>query len=154
MTGASDKEQKSKMASMVAFCKKGADIPGNASALQSRGQERNDYLVKYIVHSMRKHKVTSTTSYKHTQDDSQVVDHHQWSQFELERKVGKAKSDLWIKSGKLSWVPDRVTGAEAEDLQDKNNKLQIYCIKSLIKYSLFKIPVILVTYLIICLLFF
>ena len=109
--------------------------------------------MKYMVHSMRKHKVTSTTSYKHTHDDSQVVDHHQWSQFELERKVGKAKRDLWIKSGKLSWVPDRVTGSEAGDLQDKNNKLQISCMKSLIKYSLFKSPVILVTYLMICLLF-
>jgi len=112
--GVDDKGMKSKMASMVAFVKK-TDSPSNAAILASRGQERMEYLLKYLVHAMRKHKTSSTVSNSHTVDDKSHVDHHQWSQYEMEKAVGKAKSDLWIASGKLTWVPDRVTGSEKED---------------------------------------
>ena len=120
---------------MVLFCKK-TDSPINAKAILRRGLERNDYLVQCVVHTMRKHKGITTPTYSHEQKHNEIIDHYQWSKFEMEKELGKSKSDLWIQSGKLEWVPDRVTGSQEEDLQTR--KIYIYIIYNII-YILFLI---------------
>ena len=120
LAAADAKQKKSKMAAMVAFAKANTAAPdGNDSVLASRGEDRQDYLLKYVAYMGRKKGTISKviTANSHENARSSVTQFHRWSRHEMEREVGMKKASLWIESGKLGDpIPDRITGSTDPDV--------------------------------------
>lgn len=55
------------------------------------------------------------------QEDSDNVDFYFWSEIEMQKHVGEAKAKAWIDSGKLEWVPDKIT--QNEELHMREYKI-------------------------------
>ena len=111
--------KRSKMACMTAWLKRNADGAGNDAALGSRGQTREDYLLKYLVSVNRKQNATSSTIAEQSSSSSKTnnMDFYYWNKFVMDRELGAKVGEVWRKSGKLRWEPCPVTGDESEDLK-------------------------------------
>ena len=114
LNGACNAAKRSKMASMVAFVK---TLGGDDAILNSRGDERQEYLAKYVA-MMEKRKATKSTiasTVSHDQRTAEVVQFHRWSRHQMEQEVGAKKAEGWISCGKLKMEPDRITGSTDPD---------------------------------------
>ena len=86
-------KKKSHMASMTAWLKKNKDeCEANATALQSRGEDRQSYLVKCLCYQKRKgeSKMINVKGQSHTQA---ATKEYEWLDvFQLRSKFGKTKN--------------------------------------------------------------
>ena len=100
------------MASMVSFVKN-QKIQNPDEVLSSRGQERQEYMIKYVAYMAKKKCNTQTlsTSSSHDMKTGAFVEYHRWSKHQMEQAVGTEKARGWIASGRLSAKPDRITGS-------------------------------------------
>ena len=112
-----DRRKKSAMAAMTAFVKRN-DTANNADIAKSRGQERQDYLLRYMALQQRKAKGITTNEQVSTHEETENLDYVFWCKFEMTKNVGEAKAEAWIQSGKLTWHPDRVTGSEDPEVRE------------------------------------
>ena len=108
LLASNDKQKKSKMQSMVHYLKAN---PDDAAAI-SRGDARQQYLVKFLVHQMRTKGTTKTASNERvlSSSDSSMSDLHWLAAEKMDDAVGKKKGEAWRKSGKLRSRPDPVDG--------------------------------------------
>lgn len=114
LAGSDQKKQRSMQNSMAAFLKTNP-TPDNNDISTMRGSARAEYLVKYLVFQNRKKTGTTNASESREHEEATLVDHHMWSKFQLIKAIGKKKAVGWLKSGKLTPYPDRITGSMDEN---------------------------------------
>ena len=92
---------------------------GNANASNSRGQQRQDYLIAYMVAMSRKQNATTTTEATRASSSSTQnnVEFHFWNKFVMDRELGEKVGEAWRSSGKLRFLPCPVTKLDTEDLR-------------------------------------
>ena len=117
LNSSDEKRKRSGMAAMTQFLKRNpCDSTDMISA--SRGNERLDYLARYLAYQQRKSKGTTTSASIAFQDDIAHADYMFWSEYEIKKQVGEEKAHAWISSGKLTYKPDRVTGLDTPALRE------------------------------------
>eukprot|EP00428_Durinskia_dybowskii_P007738 CAMPEP_0170304954 /NCGR_PEP_ID=MMETSP0116_2-20130129/52833_1 /TAXON_ID=400756 /ORGANISM="Durinskia baltica, Strain CSIRO CS-38" /LENGTH=305 /DNA_ID=CAMNT_0010556969 /DNA_START=6 /DNA_END=924 /DNA_ORIENTATION=- len=107
------KAKKSKMASMVHWLKSNPD----EAIEKSRGEARQAYLMKFLVHQMRQKATTKTTTSKTTTSTTNQTsrDVFWWSAEKMNQELGTKKGESWRQSGKLRTRPDPVTNSSDPD---------------------------------------
>jgi hypothetical protein len=117
---ADNKNMKAKMQSMTTWLKKIENSEGNASALQSRGEERKQYLEAWLVHQMRCKTGEKTTEVATEVNDSKdtVDENHWWSSEKMDAELGPLKAQSWRDSGKLPHRPDPISGADLDPFRE------------------------------------
>ena len=97
------------MASMVHWLK---DNPDEAIKT-SRGEQRNNYLIAFLVHQLRSKGGTKMSSNERviSNSSSSRDELHWWSQEKMDVEVGTMKGTTWRASGKLASRPDSITGS-------------------------------------------
>ena len=107
---------KSKMASMVNFRRANPDD----TVEQSRGEERKEFLAKYLVHQFRMKNATKTETNKMTTSSNQekMMELHWWSAEKMDQEMGPKKAKHWRDSKRLRWRPDSVTGSTLDDFKE------------------------------------
>ena len=108
------KETTSRMASMVYFMKQVSDETGQAS----RGDLRQEYLVKFVAHQMKTKKKTGT------QENSSTVENlkqkgkkwFRWSKEKMQKELGPKKCEAWIDCNLLPTRACPLTKATSEFL--------------------------------------
>ena len=114
------KGKRAKMGSMVGFCKRHPELDDSSAALASRGESRQDYLLKYMVYVARQNETTTTTTEEAVHADAEFEDFEWLCEEQIKDRYGAAKCALWVDSKKLEVRPDRVTGStKPEHLEHK-----------------------------------
>ena len=115
LAAADSKAGKSKMNSMTAWLNKHKDVAGHSEALEARGEERQEYLVKYLVWMKRRGQATTVSSKEAKHEEAKKLQHRWMSEFEITKEKGEAKCKLWVESKKLTWRPDPVTQCDKKE---------------------------------------
>ena len=112
------KGHKSKDNAMRQFCIGNADSAGdNSGILKSSGDQRAEYVCKYLAFQTAKKSGRLTTVRQNVNEDMSHSDVLEWNKFKCLKEVGQITFDAWIASDKLKYVPDAVTGLDTEDLR-------------------------------------
>ena len=76
----------------------------------SRGSERANLAVLYLVHQSRQ-KQSKSVSESYAKDEDVEEDFiHEWAEYEMDKVLGPDKGAAWRASGKVESIPDRLTG--------------------------------------------
>jgi hypothetical protein len=84
----------------------------------SRGDQRQQYLIAYLVHQMRNKGAQKVVQNERVlaQNTVKNTDTYWWSKEQMDLQVGPKKSQTWRESGKLKSRPDSVTGSTEEHM--------------------------------------
>ena len=111
---ANPKESKSKMAAMVQYVKNsGAPEEAKDKILNSRGDERQAYLRKYVAYTVAKGSGRLTSTASHSTEKADRVSVFYWNFFQMKKKVGEPTAAAWSKT--LDWQKDPITNLDGED---------------------------------------
>eukprot|EP00959_Pyramimonas_sp_CCMP1952_P012674 268080-Pyramimonas_sp.AAC.1 len=116
LAAASAKEKRSKLGSMMNFLKSNPD----EAASSSRGQQREAYMAKFLVHQMRVKTASNTSTSSRTvgrNDEKGIV----WTWISPEKMdtvLGPMKAQHWRDSKLLAWRPDSLTQSEDEAFRE------------------------------------
>ena len=96
---ASEKDRKSRMSSMVSFLKANPD----PQATSSRGEVRQEFLMKFMVHQLRSKDAAKRITTGHTVSRTEAAGClFTWMSKEtMDKKPGEFKAKHWRESGKL-----------------------------------------------------
>ena len=107
----------SKVRAMLQFAK---GNPGDTAnrILASCGDERLDYLVRYIAFQDKKNMCKHIISLGNVEERSAQTDVVPMCEFQLRKEFGDGKTDAWLKSGALPYSDDRITGSLAPERRE------------------------------------
>ena len=106
----------SRMQSMANWLKRNEEGEGNKKIMASRGNDRMEYLSKYMAWQMRRgtNSLTSTTTA--TEGKRHEATTKAKTEFQLRKEFGDAMFEYWKSSGLLRKHPNRVTGSMEDDV--------------------------------------
>ena len=112
LESAGPKSKRSKMAAMSGWLVKHPEGDGHADAQASRGESRNQYLLRYMIWMQRRgaSKLCSTESSENIVEKK--ARYYWWTEWKARKELGDTKVDLWLSSGKLDARPDPLTGSD------------------------------------------
>ena len=86
--------------------------------LASRGDERLDYLARYIAFQDKKKKSKHSISLSNVEERGAHTDVVPMCEFQLRKEFGDGKTDAWLKSGALPYSRDRIKGSIEPECQE------------------------------------
>ena len=94
------------------------------AASQSRDSERELWLQKFVVLQLRGKTSTSNVSQVVENKKSEFSDMYWWAQEQMEKNLGKFKTEAWVQSGLLKHRPCSLTGKDTEMLREHRIPVQ------------------------------
>ena len=116
LSACDSKKKHSQMQSMSNWLKRNPQGEGNGDASSSRGDQRTDYLCKYMAWQLRKHSGQTMHEEKASETSSHAHKVEPKTEFQLRKEFGDVMFDYWRKSGKLRAAPNRITGSMEEEV--------------------------------------
>ena len=112
LESAGPKGKRSKMAAMSGWLVKHPEGEGHSDAQASRGESREQYLLRYMIWMQRRgaSKICSTESSENIV--AKTARYYWWTEWKARKELGDTKVDLWLGSGKLGQRPDPLTGSD------------------------------------------
>ena len=93
------------------FILQGAE--GNEKIVQSRGADRDDYILKYLSMTLRKTGGMLKTKESHLETQESKKTTRRMTRYQLVQEFGEEKALYWIPH--LTWHPDRITRSTDEE---------------------------------------
>ena len=89
---ASEEEKRSKMQAMSGYCRRNADANGHGDVAASRGEDRWEYLYRYMAFQHRKNGGTSRTTEEASEVKSHKIEKKRYTWFQLVKHFGEEKA--------------------------------------------------------------
>ena len=117
--GAAENKKRSLNGSFRHFLKQHTEIHDNSDALNSRGQAREDFLVKFFVHQARAKNAQKETRHNKTwsTNSEKFVETHEWGSEKMDSEMGAMRAATLRKSGKIPSKPCPFTGSTEEHMK-------------------------------------
>ena len=108
------KKKKHAQTAFNQFLKGNATAEGHADLLKNK-TKKACYLVTYLAYQIANKAGRLRNERTHAASTAATTRFYEWTAWKIQQEQGPAVCKLWLESGKLDSIPDRLTGSDHED---------------------------------------